>query len=168
MNDLLAQLLRDADAASVIPELRNDLAGAVRRRRARQVRVRIVAASTLALLIIAAMWIPTRQRSGRIAIAPLPSLAGLDIDAQVHELTAQKLATVHPASSRFSDSTSALEQRDRAALILVYEADRYLRDARPTDAIASYQRAIDLFPTSHWADVARKRLKQIQSVSEIS
>ena len=53
--------------------------------------------------------------------------------------------------------------RDRAALILVYEADR-ARDANHSDrALAAYERTIKLFPTTYWADVARQRLKEMST-----
>ena len=46
---------------------------------------------------------------------------------------------------------------------MVYDADRQVKENHSTDAIALYRRAIELFPQSHWADVARQRLKEIQA-----
>jgi len=54
-------------------------------------------------------------------------------------------------------------QRDRAALILVYDADRSFRENRPADAIAAYRRTIELFPQTHWAEIARQRLREMQT-----
>ena len=36
-------------------------------------------------------------------------------------------------------------------------------DGDPAAARARYQRAIELFPHTHWAQVARQRLKEIQT-----
>lgn len=92
----------------------------------------------------------------------------LDAIAQVHERTADLLLRSDRRSPkrtarRTVDINNAQQQRDRAALILIYDADRYLRDQRPADAIAAYRRTVDLFPQSQWADVARERLKQHES-----
>ncbi len=90
-----------------------------------------------------------------------------DAIAQIHERTAAILMSDRPspkrAARRSVDIDAAHQQRDHAALILIYEADRYLREKRSADAIAAYQRAVDLFPQSQWADVARERLKQYES-----
>ncbi|MEO6437386.1 MAG: hypothetical protein ABIP55_16705, partial [Tepidisphaeraceae bacterium] len=90
--------------------------------------------------------------------------------ARLHELTANKLlARAEPRKAQRDairvspDIPSPREQRDRAALILIYDADQQLRASRRDDALATYRRAIDLFPQSRWADVARQRLKQLQT-----
>ena len=54
-------------------------------------------------------------------------------------------------------------ERDRAALMLVYDADQHAKDNHPAEAIAAYRRAVELFPNTHWADVARQRLKDMQT-----
>ena len=88
------------------------------------------------------------------------------MDADLHEQTAARLLRSRPArrakSPTHAASTDVQSQRDRAALILVYEADRSARENRPADAVASYRRAIELFPQTHWAEVARQRLRLMQ------
>ncbi len=49
-------------------------------------------------------------------------------------------------------------------MTLVYEANRFSQNAVQTErAIAQYRKVIELFPTSTWADVARQRLRDMQS-----
>jgi hypothetical protein len=48
-------------------------------------------------------------------------------------------------------------------LLIVYEADQNAQSNRTTLAAAGYRRAIELFPQTHWADVARQRLKELQT-----
>jgi hypothetical protein len=50
-------------------------------------------------------------------------------------------------------------QMDRAALAMVFQADRMSRQVElRAPAMAIYHRTIELFPESRWADVARQRL----------
>ncbi len=53
------------------------------------------------------------------------------------------------------------EQRDRAALVLIYEADQAAREKQTTRALAGYRRTIQLFPKTYAAAVARQRLKEM-------
>jgi len=46
---------------------------------------------------------------------------------------------------------------------MVYDADRSVRENRPADAIVVYRRAIELFPQTHWAEIARQRLREMQT-----
>lgn len=55
-------------------------------------------------------------------------------------------------------------QREQAALTLVHHADRLKsRVERPADALATYQRAVELFPDTPSAHVARRRIENLQS-----
>ena len=50
-------------------------------------------------------------------------------------------------------------QIDRAAFVIVAQADRKARRWNLTDSAANdYRRVIELFPSTRWADVARQRL----------
>jgi len=56
------------------------------------------------------------------------------------------------------------KQVDDTAFILVYQADRMYRELNLKDsAIQAYKRVIELFPENQWAEVARKRLSEIQN-----
>jgi hypothetical protein len=133
------------------------------------------------LLIATGAWLamrPSPATSSNRAIvkgtgAPPPStrpaavtLVALDLQSELHEQTAARLSrsTAARATHRVTSTTAVADvqmQRDRAALILVYEDERSARENRPRDAIASYRRAIELFPQSPWAKVARERLKEL-------
>jgi hypothetical protein len=97
-------------------------------------------------------------------------LARLDLQADLHEQTAAELlhATMSPAHIQpvpADDTTTVLahvrEQRDRAALILIYEADQAARAKQTNRAAATYRRTIELFPKTYAAAVARERLKEM-------
>ena len=56
------------------------------------------------------------------------------------------------------------KQVDKAAFILVYQADRLYRELNQTDsAVEAYNRVIHLFPENQWARVARQRIEEIES-----
>ena len=181
MSDSLRQLLRDADATAPIPAPISGLADQVRRRRARRTRIQRVGAGVAVVCIIAATWAAVRLRkpvvpvSATISSTPAPVadralLASLALEAKLHALTAQKLSALQALRGRNAAKTdvNSVEaelglQRDRAALILIYDADRSAREHRPADAIAAYRRTLELFPQSTWAQVARQRLKAMES-----
>jgi tetratricopeptide (TPR) repeat protein len=55
-------------------------------------------------------------------------------------------------------------QVDKAAFVLVYQADRLYRELNQTDsAVENYNRVIGLFPDNRWAKVARQRLSEIKN-----
>ena len=174
MTDALEQLLRSADAANPPPPGRRDLAGTVQRRRSRRRRARVAAASlTMVALAFAVALTIFRQppEPAPLAAAPvmMPPQLTPETMAQIHELTVQAVEArqiERRASERrapVAAAPSPRELRDRAALILIYDADQHLRARRRDDAVARYQRTIELFPQSPWADLARQRLKQIQA-----
>jgi hypothetical protein len=84
-------------------------------------------------------------------------------------LTAEKLLASSRRSSSalasFMPSPAADVQfaRDRAALMLVYDADRHVKANRPAAALAAYRRAAELFPNTHWGEIALRRLKEMQT-----
>ena len=179
MSDRLSQLLRAADAPP--PTAAGDLVQRVQRRRTRERTTRRAIAASVLLLALCLPWV-TRLRSPvqPVVIAPAPSVAvvtpptpaavaALDAEARLHEQVADRLLASSSRGRRGAQTKSphdpALaelqQQRDRAALLLVYEADQYRQRNQPIDAVASYRRAIELFPQTHWADVARQRLKDL-------
>jgi len=53
-------------------------------------------------------------------------------------------------------------QVDKAAFVLIYQADRLYKELNRTEsAVAAYKEIIQLFPTNRWAEVARERLAEI-------
>jgi hypothetical protein len=164
MTDPLEQPLRDADRN--VPRAPCDTAVAVRRRYAKQRRnLRIAGACLFAVAAIAiSISIPKKRPIAQVApsiVAVQPSL-----DDRIHELTVAKLESNSARRSVASLAPRAADlqlQRDTAALILIYDAEQRTKQNRPRDAIALYQRAIELFPQTHWAQVARERLKEMQT-----
>ena len=190
--DDLRQRLRTADAHAPAAPLTDDLSSRVHRRLARR-RQRQATAATLGVVILVGLGVfailrndPPRRHvtipsspttTTKAATVPAHSAAtataaaaDFAVTATLHELTAQKLlaaaADASPArrdAGVHATSSDAQLVRDRAALVLVYDADRDVRENRPAAARARYQRAIELFPHTHWAQVARQRLKEIQA-----
>lgn len=170
MTDSLEQLLRQTDAAAPPLPGTVGLANRVIETRKRELarRRKIVGVcAVMSILSIAGEWM---QRQGSVApvavVAPLPSSASLEITASLHQQTADLLMGERkpkPSPRLRSTIPDMRLERDRAALVLVYEADRHARDHRLPEAIAAYRRAVELFPQTHWGEIARQRLKEIQT-----
>jgi hypothetical protein len=182
-HDALEQLLRHADAAAPAPPLLAEVPKRVRRRYQRRRTIKAVA--TVAVLFAAAPLLvvtmftrppqpPTVviNRSQTPAQAPTRAdLARLDLQAALHEQTAVQLiqattaarVQTAPAAVVLDDAvlSHVREQRDRAALTLIYQADQAARQKQTTRAVAAYRRAIELFPKTYAAAVARQRLKEM-------
>ena len=191
--DELKQLLRTADAHAPAAPLAADLSSRVHRRlaRRRQRQATAAALGVLILVSLGVFAIVRDDRPTVQPLTALPTTtatavmtathparpgarvtaaaaADFAVTATLHELTARKLLAADAAGAR-RDADPAPAQpdaqllRDRAALVLVYDADRDVRENRPAAARARYRRAIELFPHTHWAQVARRRLKEIQT-----
>lgn len=162
MTDPLQQLLRNADVEA--PRSSNDVATSVRQRYAKQRRNYRIASAAACLFAVASIAIALslrREHPQVVAVAP-PSVAS--IDDRIHEMTVAKLTTPKRRMYRSATPQADLQlQRDTAALILVYDAEQHAKQNRSADAVALYRRAIDLFPQTHWAQVARERLKEMQT-----
>src|SRR4051812_15775092 len=142
MKDSLQQLLRDADDSAPPAESRlaaSGIADGVRRRRRReQIRTRVVATACVVIGLMALGFTlrPSRPTVQVVKRAPAPqqpavNVAQLDMEAQLAELTVQHLlaAETDRKSPRLSAPAriDVQEQSDRAALVLIYEADNYVR-----------------------------------------
>lgn len=56
------------------------------------------------------------------------------------------------------------QELERTAFLMVYQADRVYRELKlPDTAVRSYQKTIELFPSTNAASVARKRLTEIET-----
>jgi hypothetical protein len=179
--DSLPQLLRDADTGR--PPSRRSPAGLAlllqsrlsRQRRGRRAALIICPTVLVGLLLL--------QRTHRpIDLPPTmtdPSLSAIrseiakaQLAAQVHILTAQRLESLQRASRaefvlaldiQAPDPLALVQSvRDRAALALIYDADRLDQTQRQRQADA-YQRVLELFPQSAAANLARKRLREASS-----
>jgi hypothetical protein len=176
-HDALEQLLRHADASASAPPLLTELPTRVRRQHARRRTINVVAAGvatviaivTLPLLLLATLGRSPQPPVIAVARAHVPSrgdLVRLNLQAELHEQTAAQLLqprspAIPPAVDDHDVLAHVREQRDRAALILIYEADQAARQKQTNRAVAAYRRTIELFPKTYAAAVARQRLKEM-------
>ncbi len=180
-HDPFRQLLQDAELSAVPPRPAGvDFPAAIRRRLQRRQNIRRRTIGVAVLLLaggLVSLHLRPRQKIASVVPQATPQelraqIAALDQTATLHALTAQKLLAMEH-SQRLRDKLKAAErsdplaeiqfQRDRAALTLVYQADRLMRQKEPGQAIAAYRRAIQLFPESRWAAVARQKLIEIKA-----
>jgi hypothetical protein len=80
----------------------------------------------------------------------------------------QQQARWAAAERQFATQPDPLEeiirQRERAALIILYHADRKYNEPNLREsALTDYHQLIQLFPDTRWAEAARKRLAEIQN-----
>ena len=189
MSDDLKQLLDHADAACTVPPVRSDLAGSVRRRLRRR-RLRSVSGCVLLVLAAVGVWRLSPQLPGQlwpqapqIAEQPTPApqapvtveqlLAQREqfrLRAEQHEriarhmIESQRQMRQVAAARRLAAHRDSLEPWrmgcEDAARSMVLDARRRVESA-PTSATETYHRAIELFPDSVWATIARQQLQQL-------
>jgi hypothetical protein len=182
--DPLIQLLQRADCEAGGPPLfSDDLPDRVRclaRRRRRVLVGHSVLAASLAILVCV---LAGRHVLHRRDVAPGPSMAKHDpavhqapssaeellaIRAEVERLRAELIATREEANSvaqpdTIANSRSIDDELERAAYLVVYQANRYDREmSMPEQAIASYRQTVSLFPRTRAAQMARDRLSQLE------
>jgi hypothetical protein len=176
MNDRLEHLLKNADAPPP-GSTERDLAVRVRRRAHRNDRIRStsIAAALLIAVAIGAFTLIRPQKSTSVAIKADP-LAGqaelkrLNQEATRHAAIADRLMQIEVVSPQVDPTEFArnLQRvRDEAALSLIYQAELLAPvPAQRPAAVALYQKAIDLFPKTHWASLAKQRLEALQLTQE--
>lgn len=194
MNDeRLGQLLRQADAASGGPRVGPaNLSLRVRRRARRQRQVRTIGTAVTAVLVLSLSIVAWVNRYGRTrsGLMPTPIVADrgpkpislAELQRQIEQLREEILTGCEAVQEvlrrqAFEERLAALRERaeadplrevrdqmDRAALIMVYQADRMYRELNLREsAMASYEQTIRLFPQTHWAQVARDRLAELKA-----
>ena len=178
--DRLDKLLKQADQTAGVPRSVSVDTSTVRRlaQRKQALRITIPIAAAAVLILAAAIWgLSVRaqtQRQQQLAL----------LQAQIAQLSTRTDATLHLVNEvleqeRRRSELDALEaslaeipdpqeelriQVDKAAFVLVYQADRTYRELNNADsAIESYKRVVQYFPESRWAEVARKRLAEIEN-----
>jgi len=77
----------------------------------------------------------------------------------------RRLQELQAQLASYSDPLQEIQKQvDKTAFILVYQANRMYRELDQKDsAIQAYNRVIELFPQSRWAEVARQRLSEIKN-----
>jgi len=179
----IKSLLEDADRAAGPPQY-----GAVRARdirlrlrRRRSIAIAAPAAAAAILLCGVALW-NRRPHPQEPAAEPQERIASLE--EQVRQLQSQtettmrlvqevlakerqerRLAALQDELASIPDPAQELQrQADKTAFVLVYQADRMIRELNQTEsAVETYEQVIRLFPQSRSADVARERLAQIRN-----
>lgn len=178
----IERLLRGADDGAGPPAFGPITAAGVRKRihRRRIIRtvVPLTAAAAIALVVLFSHAPANRQGPG--GVEESQRMAALE--EQVRQLQERTDATLRLVENvlaqdrrqrRLDDAEAELasapdpmeqvqRQVDKAAFVLIYQADRLYRELNRTEsAVAAYKEIIQLFPTNRWAEVARERLAEI-------
>jgi hypothetical protein len=185
--DRLADLLVSADAASPVGAAKAAAALAQRCRgiARRRIRTRRFTSSAAVCLLLAGLCVVASRRVPPAPVSHNPAAASpVDVETARAELRALREESRHREAlvqrllageqrrraaaelRRASLSPDALQrlrhEEDRAALVLIHQADRSSRDSRRQEAAAEgYRRVVELFPQSQWAAVARRRIDQL-------
>ena len=190
--DRLHELLRRADAAAGLPPPLPDglaeRARGIERLRRRRTRLLTSAAAMLILafgtpLLLRDVGLHENAGDGRQVVRQTDSkpdgvrlrreIARLRTEAESRLFVARRMAEIQRDHERLTALEAACErsdpveqarrEMDRAACVLVHQADRLDRDLHlRRSAIKSYREAIRLFPDTTWAVVARERLARLE------
>jgi hypothetical protein len=169
MKDELHQLLLRADARAPTPALDVSRLPSRIRRTARNQR-RFVACG-LAILALSPLAFIDHQSPQPPAITSMqPTMSQLDAD--LHERTAALMQISESRPRQRIDPTDAFladlqMQRNRAALVLLRDANRRLSESDPL-AVRALRRTIELFPETPAAADATRCLRQIDLSREPS
>lgn len=196
-DDPLRQILQQADAAAGDPpEIAGDLAHRVRTLAARRRRVSFGLSAAAAVVLAAGMTFllsrtPTSSergagpgivQSGQVQpglVEIRTEIERLGREAEIRLAVARRMQELLEQMERsktrkrqhdYPDPVArARREVDRAAFVLVSQADRMCRDLDLCDSAAvKYQRVVDLFPETPWATVARQRLDEIKPKGDVS
>lgn len=180
--DKIRDLLKRADQTAGRPVMFPLSASAIRRRAFRRrvtgyAACTTVAAALLYVLAVGNFSTPViRQSTTREGMASLQSQieqlqASTDAtlklvhDVLESERKQHRLDQLQVQLASIRDPREQIQKEvDRTAFILVYQADRLHRELSQTDAaVETYNRVIELFPETQWAQVARQRLSDIEN-----
>ena len=179
-DDRLKMLLQDADRrANLHPAMcGGDLAKAVRRRAHRRRVMRVGLSSVAAAVVFAAVgfWVVggiLDERNARQIARLEEKVADLTMQTEASQKFIAELVEREKQSMRLLELEAELasipdplveieRQYDKAAFVLVYQADRLYKELNlKGSAVETYNRVIDLFPENKWAEVARTRLSEM-------
>jgi len=178
--DRIENLLMQADRAAGPPAPVAVSLSTIRRRANRRSTMAAVASVAAAAVLIAAIAILSRSADTRDSPQPEKRIASLE--DQIRQLQATTDATLslvrevldNESRQRRLDELQAKlaaiadpreeirTQIDKTVFTLVYQADRLYYELNQADsAVEAYNQVIMYFPKNRWADVARKRLEDI-------
>jgi tetratricopeptide (TPR) repeat protein len=176
--DKIKNLLQQADQTAGGPVPVSIDLSAVRRRAGRRQTANLafrVAAATVVLFALGIWSFTAKKTRDRQRI--------ITLELQIEQLRAQTDATLKlirevldeerkqrhlnelkAQLASYSDPLEEIQKEvDKTAFILVYQANRMYRELDQKEvAINAYNRVIELFPQSRWAEVARQRLLEIK------
>ena len=165
-DERLKELLQRADETAGAPVFRHPHTGEIRRRVFRR-RLKM----TVGSICLRTERTPPQQPRIATVETQLRQLqtqtdAVLKLVHEVIEKDRQKgqLAALEAELASIPDPAEEIERQvDKAAFVMLYQADRLYKELRQTEsAVEAYREIIELFPENQWADVARERLSQIQ------
>ncbi len=173
----LMNQLKQADQAAGMPNLAPLDIPTLRRQVQRRQSVRRVLSVAAGLALVVGWWHfrpPLHEPPGTPMQTAADQLAALDTGAQqldrLFDLVEQE-QKFHQKERQVEAQVAAiteplrevLGQADLVAADMVADAQRLMQQHRRRDAMKRYQRVIDLFPQSLWAEVASQRLQTIES-----
>lgn len=176
--DKIKNLLQKADRAAGEPALVSIDLSAVRRNASRRQTVKLTARITAAAVVVIALGIwgftakKTRDRQRIVALEAEIKRLKVQTDATLNlirevldeERKQRRLNELKAQLTSYSDPLEEIQKQvDKTAFFLVYQANRMYRELDQKDsAIQEYNRVIELFPQSRWAEVARQRLLEVK------
>ena len=183
----IEELLRGADAAAETPrDMPAELPGEIRRLAQRRRHARAIRRTAIVVIGLAALagsvlyTLPTRPGGdGRPKVvshlddaAMQAEIRRLDIEVETRMAIVDHMLRIERRQKRLSSLLRQLDRPDpreqlhaqveRAAFILISQADRLDREEKsPHEAAEYYRRIVKLFPETRWARVAADRLQEI-------
>ncbi len=178
--DKIKNLLQKADQTAGGPaSISANLAAAVRRRANRRqtanLAVRIAAAAVVLLAL--GFWSytakKTRDQQRIVALEKQIKQLHAQTDATLNlvrevldeDRKQRRLQELQAQLAGYSDPLEEIQKQvDKTAFILIYQANRMYRELdQKASAIQAYNRVIEFFPQSRWAEEARQRLSEIKN-----
>ena len=178
--DKIKNLLYEADqtAGGPVPVSAN-LAAAVRRRANRRQTVNLAARIAAAAVVLFALGLwsytakKTRDQHRIVALemqikqlhAQTDTTLNLIREVLENDRKQRHLDELRAQLASIPDPLEEIQKQvDKTAFILIYQANRMYRELdQKASAIQAYNRVIELFPQSRWAEEARKTLSEIQN-----
>jgi tetratricopeptide (TPR) repeat protein len=177
--DKIKNLLQRADQTAGGPAPVSIDLSAVRRSASRRHIINLAARIATAAVVLFALGIwsfsvkKTRDRQRIIALEAEIKQLKVQTDATLklvrevleNDRRERRLGELRTQLANIPDPLEETQKQvDKTAFILVYQANRMYSELDQKDsAIQAYNRVIELFPQSPWAEVARKRLSEIKN-----
>jgi hypothetical protein len=177
--DKIKNLLQKADQTAGEPvHISTNLGKLVQRRAGHKQTLNLAVRIAAAAIVIIALGIwsftakKARDRQRIIALEAEIKQLRVQTDATLNlirevldeERKQRRLNELQAQLASYSDPLEEIQKQvDKTAFILVYQANRMYRELDQKDsAVQAYNRVIELFPQSRWAEVARQRLSEIK------